>query len=201
MNSPMKTIQHSVLAVALLCGFTCSAQVAVYRNTWTETSIGNFSTLVQTVTGFTVLDCQTGKLIGIDVMPLSKTFSTSEDAPYWGLSSAMGRAGNEYTLLMEADTYTDDNGNVRYDMASLRGLNYSYDLGDGGTKWRIPAVFKGTVRSIFFNALGQQCTVESTGSMALDLTRTRLYNKAGMGAEASLQALRGVWAAKGYVEK
>src|SRR4051812_41966338 len=97
-----------LLAIALFIAITSNAQIAVYKNRITQVNNGANVTWRKSLTGYTVLDLQTGIASIIYADPKTKSFFVYTTS--WNVVLVRGAQGKEYTAYNYSYSTTNEFG-------------------------------------------------------------------------------------------
>jgi hypothetical protein len=178
----------TLILSALLLAALAQAEVAIYKQNYTETDTGNGGKVVWKFTGYFLLDEGEG-LLQIDVNAKAKTFRVwdfSYESEYRYLRSSL--TGRQLLIYIPMGAFGG---------AYLRGT--ASTINTGTINFNIPKTI--TISGTFVNGDDPDATAcEMKGSLALDLKTTVASNLAGNDIEAAANSLRTSLLAKGYTE-
>ncbi|MFO1487953.1 MAG: hypothetical protein U1F65_05710 [Verrucomicrobiota bacterium] len=182
-----------LLALALLAAGLISARadVVIYAKSSKEVNTGRYATFTTNYTGFYVLDLD-GNVASIDVVAKKKIFLVS-------IYPAGAFTFNYLTSSSTKETLVASAGYGSTGGFFCKGLVASLDVGTL-TKANVPASFKVSATGITDDSDPIALMTEITGTAAYDSSKTKTCNRAGNGFDATIAYLKGLLAAKGYVQ-
>ena len=195
--SPMKTL--TTLLLGLLC-LAAEGQVVIYKGRMSITDTGGGFIKSYAVNAWLVWNPADATLSAVAASPSQKLFQINDLSDYY-VETVTG-PGRTFTVISQATTTNDADGNLKLDTTTAKGLNASLDIGSvlsNPNVWSIPKSFSLT-GSTFTALPGQPKLSEQRGVFVIDLRTTRDDNEAGFDLAQAIEFIRLDLVGKGYVE-
>jgi hypothetical protein len=195
----LKTVamKKLILLITLLVAVSVHADVLVYKKRLTLVETGGGAITRTAISGWTVVDAQTGEVSEIDVYPGRGRFHIFQSSV--SFTSVSGGIGKVYTVGSDAfqEFYEDDGINMFSTV--LKGLNVPLDI---YTRfYNAPRTLTLVERSIFENSSGVQFIDETSGRLTFDKFNTQDANALGLTLQDTVNALAQSLINRGFIEE
>ncbi len=185
-------IPSGIAAFLLVVAINCSADVVIWKQTINATKSGNGFLLRSTVTGFAVLDAQTGDITIINVWKTRGRFQV-EPQPN-AILNYVTLPGLNREIMVVA------NPGRGIGTATAKGNARNVDIGNGLTYWIASFL---TVRGtdLYTDTDNQNYFEEFTGSFSFDSVDTKAANSQNLSFNDTIAAVVNYLTDLGYVEE